>query len=375
MVGLKRIVFIALMVLLCIPVFAASTISYQDMIIAAADEIAFELNDSDYIVLTDFDTGFEALTERINTDLQQRLLKLGRNVLERRDIGSVVSELEFQTSGLVDDDQAVSIGHMLGATKIVTGRGRNLIDYYRIEIKMIDVETSEVVLQNSFNIRYDKQFSAIIDGNQDTVGVHGFYINALAGIGLDMSMAHEDIVGTGFTPEEKAMVGFMGGIEFGYDFTNLLGLAAGIEIENNGASYKGSMISHGSVINYEAVIKYTTMDIPLMFSITVMERPVKLRIEMGGFISIPVNKAKLSYPGLVENATSLDIEGINYGIVGGPVLSIPAGFGDIVVNLKYKHELDSLVLKFDADLDGVSESYKFCSKRVIGLTFGYSISI
>ena len=372
---MKRIALIITFVFLGISLFAASTTSYQEMIISAADEIAFRLSDSDYIALMDFDTGFDALTERFSSDFQQRLLRLGNNVLERRDIEHVVSELEFQTSGLVDDDQAVSIGHMLGATKIITGKGKNLVDYYRIEIKVIDVETSRVVFDESYNVRYDKFFSAIINGDKDAVGVHGFFINALAGIGLDMSMAHEDIVGTGFTPEEKAMVGFMGGIEFGYDFTNLFGLAAGIEIENNGASYKGSMISHGSVINYEAVIKYTTMDIPLLFSITVMERPVKLRIEMGGFISIPVNKAKLSYPGLVENATSLEIEGINYGIVGGPVLSVPAGFGDIVVNLKYKHELDSLTLKFDADLDGVSEAYKFCSKRVIGLTIGYSLSI
>lgn len=375
MIGLKRIAIIVMMIFLCFPVFAASTISYQDMIIAAADEIAFELNDSDYVALMDFDTGSDNLTERITSDFQQRLIKLGCNVLERKDIQSVLSELEFQTSGLVDDDQAVSIGHMLGATKIVTGRGRNLIDYYRIEIKMIDVATSEVIFQNSYNIKYDKQFSAIIDGNQDAVGVHGFYINALAGIGLDMSVAHEDIVGTGFTPEEKPIFGFIGGIELGYDITNRIGIAAGFEIENNGAKYKGSMTSHGEVINYNAEIKYTTLDMPLLLCVSVIERPVRLSIEVGGFVSVPINKAKLSYPGLVESSTSMEIEGINYGIVGGTALYIPLGFGDIIANLRYKHELDSFKLRFDTDLDGNSELFKFCSKRVISLTLGYSLSI
>lgn len=85
-------------------------------------------------------------------------LKADLKLLERDKIAKILSELEFQMSGLVADNEAVRVGRMLGADHIVLYefstasdndirkiqmRGGSFVSIIRI--KMINVETSEIV--------------------------------------------------------------------------------------------------------------------------------------------------------------------------------------------------------------------------------------
>jgi Mg-chelatase subunit ChlD/TolB-like protein len=80
---------------------------------------------------------------------EQLLLSLSRSslfrVVERKDLQSILSELELQLSGLVDDSQAAKVGNILGADVLLTGRLYVKEDRYEIFLKLLRVETGEIL--------------------------------------------------------------------------------------------------------------------------------------------------------------------------------------------------------------------------------------
>jgi hypothetical protein len=66
------------------------------------------------------------------------------SVVDRRNLDIIRAEQNFQLSGEVDDDTAVSIGHLIGAAIVITGNisPYNAAKYLRL--KALDVETGEI---------------------------------------------------------------------------------------------------------------------------------------------------------------------------------------------------------------------------------------
>jgi TolB-like protein len=69
--------------------------------------------------------------------------------VDRQQLVLIRAEHEFQMSGSVDDKNAVSIGKILGAQTIVSGRVRKMGDRYRMTIRALNVETAQV--QGQYN--------------------------------------------------------------------------------------------------------------------------------------------------------------------------------------------------------------------------------
>jgi hypothetical protein len=70
-------------------------------------------------------------------------------MIERRDIDAVLTEQNFQLSGYVDDDSAVSIGKFLGATVVITGSVNGAGARKRLVLKALDVRTAEILAMSS----------------------------------------------------------------------------------------------------------------------------------------------------------------------------------------------------------------------------------
>ena len=88
----------------------------------------------------------EYFTEQIIFTLsrEEAFQKIFRMV-ERKDLQSVLEELELQLSGLVDDDQASRVGKLLGADLLVSGKLYRKESNYEIFIKLLRVETGEIL--------------------------------------------------------------------------------------------------------------------------------------------------------------------------------------------------------------------------------------
>jgi hypothetical protein len=66
-------------------------------------------------------------------------------VVERLDVQAILSEQDFQQSGYVSDDSAVSIGKFLGAGVVITGSVNGTGRQRRLVLKALDVLTAEIL--------------------------------------------------------------------------------------------------------------------------------------------------------------------------------------------------------------------------------------
>jgi hypothetical protein len=70
-------------------------------------------------------------------------------VVDRASVDVVLAEQNFQTSGYVDDESAVSIGKFLGANVVITGSIHGTGARKRLVLKAINVQTAEIVAMSS----------------------------------------------------------------------------------------------------------------------------------------------------------------------------------------------------------------------------------
>jgi hypothetical protein len=73
----------------------------------------------------------------------------GFKVVDRKSLEAIRSEQNFQSSGEVDDDSAVSIGKLLGANVVITGSITGVGSTRRLRLKALDVTTAEIVAMAS----------------------------------------------------------------------------------------------------------------------------------------------------------------------------------------------------------------------------------
>jgi hypothetical protein len=80
---------------------------------------------------------------------EQLVLSLARNgtfaAVERKDLQSVLKELELQMSGITDEANAAKVGKVMGAQMLLTGRLFDRADAYEIFLKLLRVETGEIL--------------------------------------------------------------------------------------------------------------------------------------------------------------------------------------------------------------------------------------
>lgn len=87
---------------------------------------------------------------------EQMNFALSRNktfrTVERRDLQKILKELELGMSGMVEDEGAVKVGKLIGARMIVTGRLYAKSKNYEVFLKLLRVETGEVLSVNKLVI-------------------------------------------------------------------------------------------------------------------------------------------------------------------------------------------------------------------------------
>jgi hypothetical protein len=139
----KHIVFSFSWLFLPIVVFA-QTASYDDALKRASWSIEKKLTDNSPIVILKFYSSSGRFSSRVINDLTEIFVNDSITVVDRQYMEDILQEQNFQLSGYVSDESAVSIGHMLGAQSIIIGSGENMVDSYHIQFRMIGVESSIV---------------------------------------------------------------------------------------------------------------------------------------------------------------------------------------------------------------------------------------
>ncbi|WP_461255062.1 hypothetical protein [Treponema sp. R80B11-R83G3] len=78
-------------------------------------------------------------------DLEYNLVNVGFRLVDRQQIERIRNEQNFQTSGNVDDNSAVSIGKMSGANAVVIITVNYADGSGRLTLKALNVQTAEII--------------------------------------------------------------------------------------------------------------------------------------------------------------------------------------------------------------------------------------
>jgi len=76
-------------------------------------------------------------------------------VIERSELDTVQREQKYQLSGEVSDNSAISIGKQLGTQMIVTGSILPLGNDYSLRLKIIDVQTAQIIGTRIYTVKPD----------------------------------------------------------------------------------------------------------------------------------------------------------------------------------------------------------------------------
>jgi hypothetical protein len=117
---------------------------------AAADVILARLQPRTTIAVVSISSRDLEAAEFVLDELAYVIVSAGSfKVVDRKSLDAIKSEQNFQSSGEVDDDSAVSIGKLLGANIVITGSISGVGSTRRLRLKALDVTTAEIVAMAS----------------------------------------------------------------------------------------------------------------------------------------------------------------------------------------------------------------------------------
>lgn len=91
----------------------------------------------------------EYFTEQMSFSLNKNKTFM---IVERKELQKVLKELELQYSGLMKDENAVKVGKLIGAKMMIGGTLYERKDTYEIFLKLLRVETGEILSVNKLKI-------------------------------------------------------------------------------------------------------------------------------------------------------------------------------------------------------------------------------
>jgi len=341
----------------------SQTVSYKDAINRIAFAIGDKVSGNAPVAIIKFDSSSDRFSNRIINDLTETLLKDGIKVVDRQNINHILAEQNLQASDYVSDKSAVSMGHLLGAQSIIIGSGENMADYYRVQFRMLNVETGAVQSQISQNIKYDSTMRRLLtsSGSGD-VGSTRFAVGGRLGAGFGINTAHSDMVGTGVTPKEESNITFTGALFFAWRISDRFGIQPEIDVMiNNGI--KATFVDGGQV-----TASYNSLDIPLLLFFNIIHSPVRVTVFAGPYLAVPVGKMNMEVSGL-SGGTSADTTGVNFGVTGGFSAGFRAGPGNIIGDVRYMNDFGEVKVVYKGN------DMKGFLRRSVNVSVGYELSL
>jgi tetratricopeptide (TPR) repeat protein len=143
-------------------------ISLDEAIERSAAEIAEELPGGTRLAIVAFSAEHPNFSNYIMDELTGALVDRSLEVADRRNLEYVYNELNFQMSGDVSDEAAVSIGKFLGAKYVITGQLLKTGNGYRYRVSGINVELAVQESSTRLNIRNDQAMQNLLKNIRQT---------------------------------------------------------------------------------------------------------------------------------------------------------------------------------------------------------------
>ncbi len=378
---MKKIISILLVLALFVVPLFAKNLTYDEFVSDAVTFFASYAGSKTKLSVVALESDFGSLSDTLLHDLEKGLINSGCIVLDRENQEKIIAELEFQTSGLVDDSEAISIGHMLGADAIIVGSVTNNVSSLTVELKLIDLETTLVRRINSWDIKYDTKLRNLISDNATNVGNQKIVVGVKGGAMFSFSKPHEDMIGTGVNPTVKNSVvpSFNGFV--GYKISE----AIKVQIEVN-LSLNNEMKISGMDLDTDINLKYSTIEIPLVLSFAIVQNPIKVEVYGGAYVSLPITDLNLELVDYNGASGAVKLTSFTLGALCGMTVGKKLGPGELFVDGRFINDFDSLkiggIFEYTVS-DGEIKSKKqidladnkVCTRRGVAVSEGYVFSL
>jgi hypothetical protein len=83
--------------------------------------------------------------------------------VERQQLNALLDEQDLGASGRLNQEDAVEIGRLLGVQYILLGQVTSILDELRMDIRAVDVETSEILTVLKKSDQTSRLFSVVVD--------------------------------------------------------------------------------------------------------------------------------------------------------------------------------------------------------------------
>lgn len=106
--------------------------------------------------------------EALEIGVQQMLLtELAQNsslrIVERSLLRDILAEQDLATAGRVDPQTAASVGRLVGARYIITGQFTDLYGDFRMDGRIINVETGEIIKTEQVRAQRERLYDLLVD--------------------------------------------------------------------------------------------------------------------------------------------------------------------------------------------------------------------
>ncbi|MBQ7882232.1 MAG: hypothetical protein IJ312_05930 [Treponema sp.] len=198
---MKKTFLFVIFLFISFSIFAKSNDDLDTVIANVSDSIVSVMEKNSIIAILDFSAEKDALGAYITDQLSIDIMEIGGiRLVTRHHTDLVMKELQYQASGLVSDETALSICQQLGAQALVFGQIEEFNNNYRLQVKMIDVETGSYIIFKNYNVARSQQIERLL-GHAST-----YYKTSIG------------IIGEGNMYSIKGIAS-AGGISFDYAFT------------------------------------------------------------------------------------------------------------------------------------------------------------
>jgi hypothetical protein len=128
--------------------------SLEEAVAGAATAVEARTQSGGKIALAKIASPLAALSDFLGGELESRFNAGGKLAVLVRGVtlDQVSAEQQFQMSGLVSDESAVSIGRFLGAQAVIAGEFSRFANFSQLSIRAVDVETAQVLAAYSVKI-------------------------------------------------------------------------------------------------------------------------------------------------------------------------------------------------------------------------------
>ncbi len=86
----------------------------------------------------------------------------GIRIVERAQLNDLLREQDLNLSGRIEESDAIQVGKMLGVQYVLHGQVMSIVDNLRMDIRAVDVETSEIVTVMKKSDKTSELFAVVV---------------------------------------------------------------------------------------------------------------------------------------------------------------------------------------------------------------------